>query len=273
MIDHPNTDLIEISLGDGRRISAPEVSHHSRNLAAEFNVAPALNGQDFMLHFALQQSRDDWQRGLRSYFEGGRADAELFATVVCGMLGFTRESPISILEFAAGYGRVSRHLPGIFSKATITTVDIHDRAVQFLNEQIGVTSLASSAVPEGLHLPQSYDVAFALSFFSHMPPATFGRWIASLFRTLRRGGFLVFTTAGREGYARDGRKAEDFDGKVAVFVPTSEQRDLDSNEYGGMFVTPDYVISQIYTTIQAPIAVYRANFWWACQDLWVVAKP
>ena len=32
----------------------------------------------------------------------------------------------------------------------------------------------------------------------------------------------------------------------------------------------DYVISEIYRVLRSPIAVYRPDYWWGDQDLWVV---
>jgi hypothetical protein len=37
---------------------------------------------------------------------------------------------------------------------------------------------------------------FALSFFSHMPDATFAAWLERLLSAVKRGGILVFTTRG-----------------------------------------------------------------------------
>jgi len=54
----------------------------------------------------------------------------------------------------------------------------------------------SRHVPEDLALGRTFDVVFALSFFSHVPEATFGRWLRALFAGVSEGGILIFTTHG-----------------------------------------------------------------------------
>ena len=56
------------------------------------------------------------------------------------------------------------------------------------------------------------------------------------------------------------------------FKPASEQFDIDKSEYGNTVTTTDFVVKELYEQIKAPLALYREAFWWAHQDLYIVAK-
>lgn len=236
-------------------------------------AAYVVHPNDFMLHFAFKDGQHDWRGVIDTYLASGKADADLFASAVRDHLGFSTQGSFRILEFASGFGRVSRHLGSLFPNASIDVADVHLEAVQFVKERLGVTSLLSARVPEEFKPQQPYDIIFCLSFFTHMPHETFGRWIASLYRALDRGGYLMFTTAGRKSLEISGYDVTKMDGKIASFIAKSEQHDLPGTDYGSMFVTPQYAIQQIWEHTRAPIALYRRHFWWDCQDLWAITKP
>jgi methylase of polypeptide subunit release factors len=53
-----------------------------------------------------------------------------------------------MLEFASGYGCVTRHLPRTLPDVSIVASDIHPQANEFIRQKIGVNSIQSAAVPE-----------------------------------------------------------------------------------------------------------------------------
>lgn len=241
----------------------------------KYGVPPHIHPMDFMAKWILQKhtTAEGIQSGIDAYFSNGAYCADQFRDVVLNV-GFAAASKIKILEFAAGYGRVTRHLPVRFPNASIVAADIHYDAVRFVEEQIGVPAFHSASVPEQLDVVDRYDVIWALSFFSHMPPATFGRWIKALYGKLNKGGVLVFSTAGRALYGRDGRDPAKFRSDMtALFLGQSEQEDLSPSEYGSMFVMPGYVINEIYEFTRAPIRFYQEQFWTGGQDLFVITTP
>ncbi len=206
------------------------------------------------------------------YFIDGDSCATRFERVVHEALGFAKGRPLSILEFASGFGRVSRHLPSRFPNSFIVAADVHEEAVRFYEDRLGMASVLSPSTPEQLAIPHEFDIVFALSFFTHMPPSTFGRWIGALYRHLKRGGFLIFTASGWRPFIRGGRDPSVFDKHNAIFVPNSEQFDIDTADYGTMWATPGYVIGEIWKYTQAPIVLLHENFWWELQDLYVITK-
>ena len=132
--------------------------------------------------------------------------------------------------------------------------------------------MQSAHVPEQFATIEKYDVTFALSFFSHMPRSSFGRWLRALHRSLRAPGYLIFTTHGVKSCGAFGITPDDIPSDGFLFRTNSEQGDLDTVEYGSTLSTPDFVINEIYRHVGAPIASYKQASWWGYQDLWVVKK-
>ena len=182
---------------------------------------------------------------MRDYFKGG-AEA---AGWLRNMVGIFRpvDQPFKLLEFAAGYGRVTRHLRRVMPAARVIASDIHPAAVRFL-DQLGVEAHQSAARPETFSADIKYDVIFALSFFTHMPKSTWTRWLRALLRHLEPGGCLIFTTHGVPGMKIMGNAhgrplAWDADG--FWFEPMSEQEDIDTAEYGSTGTSLRFVTQQI----------------------------
>jgi phospholipid N-methyltransferase len=186
------------------------------------------------------------------YFSSGRGTAEFLRDLLAEpcLQSQLAERPrpndaLSILEFASGYGRVTRFFPQVLPAAQVVACDIHPDAVAFLRG-IGLDAVLSSAVPEKLTTGRTFDVVFALSFFTHMPRSTWTRWLTSLANQLVPGGLLIFTTHGKVSQGLMGAKELEPDG--FYFTPASEQKDLPVHEYGNTVTTFEYVYSQLART-------------------------
>jgi SAM-dependent methyltransferase len=165
---------------------------------------------------------------------------------------------------------VSRHLPRAIPEVEVLSCDIHPAAVRFIRDELGGAAVLSEHEPEDVCFNEPFDAVFALSFFSHMPASSFGRWLAALYRAVRPGGVLAFTTHGLGSRAALGDPQIGEDG--FWFMPSSEQSDLDGAEYGSSLSTPDYVIRELYRHVGGPLAEFRGSYWWQHQDLYVVAR-
>jgi hypothetical protein len=179
--------------------------------------------------------------------------------------------PLDVFEFASGYGCVSRHLNVMSKKYKICACDIHPQAVDFLRDKLGVDSILSERIPERLSLDRKFPIVFALSFFSHMPDATWGRWMAKLTSLLSDGGILVFTTHGAKT-ARNLLPGIVVSEDGYWFSPTSEQKDLSTEEYGTTVVMPKYVLSGIERSRGAHMIFFQEGLWWGHQDAYIVQK-
>jgi Methyltransferase domain len=247
-----------------------EMIEFNRAAAEKLGVTPAIHPKDFIYWFCATHPLHTTESGINYYFQNAGLSARMVADLAT-TLGYSSKKRVKLLEFASGYGCVTRHLikdPWF----DVVSCDIHPPALEFLEKEIGVRSLASAAVPEQFTAPEKYDMVFALSFFTHMPKSSFGRWLKALFNVLEAPGYLAFTTHGYKSCLGLKVAPEEIPADGYWFRADSEQKDLDTAEYGLSLTTPDYVIGEIYRTLGAPIALYRHGYWWNEHDLWVVKR-
>ncbi len=230
---------------------------------ARAGVEPAVHEKDFIYWYGVCDFGPEV--GVEGYFVDGAKSADQLDRLVAG-LGRER---CRLLEFAAGYGRVTRHLKRR-PRFDVTASDIHPAANEFVRDRLGVPAVPSTAVPEDFRPAGQWDVVFALSFFSHLPKASFGRWLRALFGAVAPGGYLVFTTHGQKvRRVVDNMPADGF-----YFEAKSEQADLEKAEYGTAIVTPDYVIGELYRQSDgaATLVSLEQGGWWGVQDVWVAQR-
>lgn len=235
--------------------------------AARFGVAAAVHPDDHIWNFVLSHpgfaSRAD---AIAYYFADGGNSARHFLELI----GAGREGTrLRVLEFAAGYGCVTRHLL-LARGLDLTACDIHSEAVGFLRSRLGAPAIASHACPELFAAPGGFDAVLALSFFSHMPLATWARWLVRLTLPLAVGGRLVFTTHGRHSRSHFGDP--DLPDTGFWYRPASEQTDLAVTEYGQTITTPAFVRAVLDTMPWMELAACREADWWGHQDTWLVRK-
>jgi len=261
MSHEANTRQMRVYLAEHRT----EITEIAARLGVRADVHPA----DMIFQFVAKHNGfPDAYQAIQYYFTDGRMSAERLRELLARNL--PDKSSGRLLEFASGYGCVTRHLiaqglPGW----EVTCADIHDEAVLFL-QKLGARAMPSASRPEDLRL-QPFDVVFALSFFSHMPDESFSRWLLRLYEAVLPGGLLVFTTHGYQSLPHLGDPA--FNRQGWWFRADSEQLDLRGEEYGLMAVTPSYVCDRIRALPgRLQIAVFNEGLWWNHQDLWVVRR-
>jgi 2-polyprenyl-3-methyl-5-hydroxy-6-metoxy-1,4-benzoquinol methylase len=105
-----------------------------------------------------------------------------------------------LLDFAAGYGRVTRWLTTLFGSVTMS--DLEQEMVEFQKREFGVDGFVSGADPaQAAAHPGRYDLVFVFSLFTHLPESTWSQWLAALAGLVRPGGHLVFSTHSYELFA------------------------------------------------------------------------
>jgi SAM-dependent methyltransferase len=244
--------------------------------AARFGVAPEIHAEDYIFHYYGELLREQGanpdtiqDRSVESYFWDGANSAAHFDALIRQFHADYGQRRLSLLEFAAGYGRVTRHLARMADRYDLLACDIHPQAIAFLHDVLGVRSLASCHDPGDFAAPQRFDIVFALSFFSHMPDRTWGRWLVRLFDAVAEDGVLIFTTHGRLDYSLAGQPPLDPAG--FWFGEYTEQRDLSFADYGTMLVTPGYVLRHLGRCARASLVFFQEGHW-NKQDLYVVRK-
>lgn len=240
-------------------------------LAAEKQgVTPEVHPKDFIFWFVATHPHLSIDNATTYYFEDGARSAAKLDREVAALFG-EETKPIKLMEFASGYGCVSRHLKKN-PRFDLTSCDIHPEAIEFLTNTIGVKAHQSAHSPEQFSTPEKYDAIFALSFFSHMPKATFGRWIKALYGALKAPGYLLFTTHGIKSIGGLQITEQDIGDDGFWFQARSEQHDLDAEEYGLTLSLPSFVIPEVHRVVGSPITNYKQAEWWCHQDLWIVKR-
>jgi SAM-dependent methyltransferase len=172
------------------------------------------------------------------YFKGGDWNTAEVERVLDDA-GFRLRDAGAFLEFAAGYGRLTRHFVQRLPPSRITVSDIDPGGVDFLRKRLGVNGFYSASTPAALHHPGRYDMIVVVSLFSHLPHHAWGPWLECLCRLLAPGGVLLFTTMNY-----DDADPEDFERQADGFLYRQQNETrgrLDTNVYGAAFVSEQYV--------------------------------
>lgn len=206
---------------------------------------------------------------LRDYLaDGWRTSYELM--IVLEEVGRSLAGCASFLEFASGYGRLTRHLAKFPGADKVSVSDIMPGAIEFSQQRFGVKGFPSTNEPEKIVFPEQYEVVFVLSLFSHLPKSTWSQWLLALYGAVAPGGSLIFTTHG-ESVAAQSDIALDSEG--FFFMPSSESNHLANEQYGTTITSVDFVELEISRLPNAELLLFKQDHFWAGQDAWVVGKP
>lgn len=243
-----------------------------RRYATENGVISVVHPQDHIFRFLVENPVfSSVDKAVKYYFRDGQQSARMLGHLLFSEMGLARGPQTSLLEFASGYGCVTRHLAGALSPVNLVACDIHREACDFIERTLATQAILSSSRPEDLAIEScSYDVVFALSFFSHMPESTWSRWLVCLFDKVRPGGYLIFTTQGLHSRKYFGNPAIPENG--IWHISSSEQKDLDSSDYGNTIVSREFVESVADRHLGQSITLFKEAHWWEHQDLYVFRK-
>lgn len=176
-------------------------------------------------------------------------------------LGRSLESEERVLEFAAGYGRLTRFLVQRMDPARLDVSDVLAPAVEFARRTFGVGGFVSRADPAELELDERYSLIYVGSLFSHLPRHRFVPMLRRLYEALTPDGVLLFSTHGTRFIGSDAG---------FVFRTESESEVLDLAEYGATFVAPEVVRELADEAGVRELVSLERELWW-CQDLYAAA--
>ena len=281
MPDKPRGSAMFSAITDGAETGIPAaastISIPKPCLAAALNhlIRPEIHPEDFIYKFAARRWRNDPASSITHYYNQGRYSANLLNDLlkeVARVKTFLGETwkPESILDFASGFGCCSRHFANVFPGAQIATCDIHPEAVAFNTDVLELKSYLSDSVPENIDVPK-HGVVVAMSFFSHMPKATYARWLRALFNVVQPGGVFVFTANGHVTEKKASTKVS-ADSSGFGFEPRSEQQDLDGEQYGITISHPRWVLAELHAIPELRVARFQEGLWWAIQDTYVCIR-
>lgn len=230
-----------------------------------FNTA--ICDQDEMYLFALANHGTPDRACIRYYFNGRRI-LDTVKQVLNWQFG-QLDLISSFLDFASGYGRLTRFLVQDIPPENIWISDIYAQAVQFQIEQFRVQGIVSTTYPQDYPIQQQFNAILACSFFSHLPEATFLTWLEKLYSLLSPQGILMFSVHDRDLLPPH----LTISSSDILFIPNSESRSLDVNEYGTSYVGETFVAESLKKVSQGE-AVYSRIPKGICgyQDLYLVTR-
>jgi 2-polyprenyl-3-methyl-5-hydroxy-6-metoxy-1,4-benzoquinol methylase len=163
-----------------------------------------------------------------------------------------RKMAAQILDFACGYGRSTRFLVAEVPPENVWVSDIYEGAVEFQKQQFGVNGFVSRYEPNEVVCDERFDLIFVASLFTHLPRHRFEQWLNRLFQLLKAKGVLAFSVHDSALAAGRAMSSDGF-----RFVPESESRSLDLQEYGATYVTEQYVAGEIERALGAQYSYKR----------------
>jgi len=130
----------------------------------------------------------------QEFLDVGRWAAEELKVVVATATGTADTTVGRWLDFGCGCGRVALHLAGV-PGLEVWGVDVDAPAVTWARRHLGRERFqVIDAEPPTPLADDFFDVAYAISVFTHLDEAAQDRWLEEMTRVLKPGGVLVATT-------------------------------------------------------------------------------
>lgn len=143
---------------------------------------------------------ETFQLDYRKYIEEGKLAAAEIQSDTQAL--FRDAGPNTLLDWGCGTGRITRHLQQVFPWATLYGGDTNTRRMEWNrthNEGIHFTTLLP--FPPTPFAADFFDLIIGFSVLTHIDNDSQDAWLAELYRILKPGGILWFTTQG-EVYTR-----------------------------------------------------------------------
>jgi SAM-dependent methyltransferase len=154
-------------------------------------VSTAIHGDDEMFNYVLTRFGNR-EQALCYFLQTGKEILNAVTQVVNWRRGgFDNVS--AFLDFAGGYGRLTRFLVNRLPAARVWVSDISEGAVRFQGEQFRVHGVVSDLEPSKLKFDRRFDFVLVMSLFTHLPERTFTRWLRTLYKLTNEDGVLIFT--------------------------------------------------------------------------------
>lgn len=204
------------------------------------DVPLEIDPRDEMLAFLLEINQGDRDRALFLYFLSGLSIAGTLGQLLLWRFGgWDRVG--SVLDFASGYGRVTRFLLRHLPPEKVWVSDIYDGAVEFQSRRFGVHGLVSALRPEDFSCAERFDAVLVTSLFTHLREDRFVAWLGRLAGLLNPGGMLVFSVHDQDVLS----PGQVMPASGILFEARSESASLDASDYGSAWVTEAFVRSAL----------------------------
>jgi SAM-dependent methyltransferase len=223
-----------------------------------------IHAEDHMFRFLLDHHHEHRGMAVLDYLRSGHEAARVLLGVLHHRFGLNLEG-LRVLDFAAGFGRVGRHLGTLVPSLDLAAAEMFPRAVAFLRDELGVDSFGSCHEPAAFLPARRFDAVVAASFLSHVPERNFAAWLASLWRLLSDRGLLVFSVLD-PGLRRDAPQAH------FSYEAGSEIPELPGDSYGVAWASEAFVRRAVEEATGGSTFVQRLpRALWSFQDVYVVS--
>lgn len=152
---------------------------------------------------------------------------------------------MEVLDFGCGCGRVLAPLSQMSPAHRYSGTDIDAEAIGWCQENL--SELANFDTnddrPPSRYEADSFDLAYSISVFTHLPEDMQFEWLAELARVVRPGGYLLLTVHGdkvSDGPAKKRRKLN----KHGIYYSVSTSTDGLPDYYQTTYHTTDYIRSR-----------------------------
>ncbi|HPK65785.1 MAG TPA: class I SAM-dependent methyltransferase [Thermoanaerobaculia bacterium] len=241
-------------------------------LLERFGLPPTVEreiaAEDEMLLWPLEHHGGDLALARADYFADGVRILSLLRQIVAWRWG-SWERVGSLLDFAAGYGRLTRLLVHTLPPERLAVAEILPGALDFQRERFGVATLPSTAQPERFACERTFQLVLAGSLFTHLPRAAFTGWLGRLAALVAPGGLLVFSA--HDLGLRSPAEVPPADG--FLFEPRSESRALAREEYGSTWVSEAFVRAALAEAAPGRDCLRLPRAYCGFQDLYLVGAP
>jgi SAM-dependent methyltransferase len=212
----------------------------------------AIDARDEMLGFLIDAFEGDRERALFAYFRSGASIADSLGQVLRWRFGGWDRIG-KVLDFASGYGRVTRFLVRELPPERVWVSDVYADGVRFQEERFGVRGIVSTIRPEDFVCAERFDAILVTSLFTHLPEERFVAWLRVLLGLLTPGGMLAFSVHSPEVLSPGLVMPE----SGICFQETSESGSLAKSDYGSTWVTEDFVRSALERAVGPGSSLHR----------------
>jgi 2-polyprenyl-3-methyl-5-hydroxy-6-metoxy-1,4-benzoquinol methylase len=237
-----------------------------------------IDDDDDLLHYGLEFASAypafRYYHAVRMYLEGGEWNAAEVKAVLDDV-GLPLGDAGSVLEFACGYGRLTRHFVPTIGASKLTVSDIDGRAVDFVKERFGVDGFYSTTTACELINDGRYDVIVVVSLFSHLSIEDWGPWLRRLHQMLNTDGVLLFSTHNIKdaGENHAGENAAETKADGFLYREQNETRGrLNPERYGTAYVSEQYVERAVSENSVGRLLTFSPGALMGGQDAYVLQR-
>lgn len=253
----------------------PETNQRIAEFKHEYGVTfpfyQGINRDDIMFLYSLLHI-GDYPLSYHSYLSTGLNGFNLIQRILRSANDHV-EVKGNILDFASGYGRVTRFLAGYYNPQQIYTSDIKPAAVDYQVKHMGVHGFYSDYDPFMLKVNEKFEVIFVGSLFSHLNRELYKNWLVQLMAMAEPEGLLIFSVHDISLYpgetTEDHIYVEDNEDAPFLFV---ENKITSKDKYGTSFASEKYIGDLLKSINPTARYIRYPKGFGGLQDVYVVTK-